>query len=504
MTELATRIAAATLVFSFASAALADPTNLVVVDPAPEDQGEIFSPGVRLVSDLSKDYVEEEYFVSGVADLFNYASNPPLGPTDIIAIQEDVPYETRIIVRRPAKKGQFKGTVVIEWWNSTSGFDIAPVWDASADYFARSGYIYVGVTNSTTSLGFLTGGCSLFGVLPPSCGTRYATLSLPENGLAYEMVSQIANLLKSDSPENPLPSEFDVQRVYHAGQSQQGGSIITYASAFHFDVNDGYFIQQAAAARPINFGPVCGDGGSPPYPDCTPRLQGHDRLVRTDLPVPVYHGNTETDIEILFGIFGRQNDTPTFRYYEVAGGGHLTAHVGVEVIPAGIIGPDPLFIEDLCQFQLNTTADGPVFVSYVWNSLWDNLDDQVRKGRVPPPGVQMDVDPSTGQILRDEFGNGLGGARLPSLEAPVANYLPGNVADPDLPPFLQAIGNLACFLGSTVIPFDGDLLNDLYPTHDSYVSAVSRSANMLVRQGLLLQQDAATLKASAMESDIGN
>jgi hypothetical protein len=68
MTELATRIAAATLVFSFASAALADPTNPVVVDPAPEDQGEIFSPGVRLVSDLSKDYVEEEYFVSGVAD----------------------------------------------------------------------------------------------------------------------------------------------------------------------------------------------------------------------------------------------------------------------------------------------------------------------------------------------------------------------------------------------------------------------------------------------------
>jgi hypothetical protein len=295
-----------------------------------------------------------------------------------------------------------------------------------------------------------------------------------------------------------------VERIFHAGQSQQGGSIITYASAFHFDTNDGYFIQQAAAARPINFGPACGDEGSPPYPDCTPRLQGADRLVRTDLPVPVYHGNTETDIEILFGILGRQGDTPTFRYYEVAGGGHVTAHIDVEILPAGIIGPDPLFIEDLCLFPLNTTADGPVFVSNVWNAMWDNMEDQVRKGRVPPVGVQMDVDPDTGQVLHDEFGNGLGGVRLPSLEAPVATYLPSNQADPSLPPFLQQIGNLACFLASSVIPFDGDLLAELYPTHDSYVDAVSHGANELVKQGLLLHKDAAALKASAFESDIGN
>ena len=33
----------------------------------------------------------------------------------------------------------------------------------------------------TTSLGFLTGGCRLFGFLPPACGTRYTTLSMPEN-----------------------------------------------------------------------------------------------------------------------------------------------------------------------------------------------------------------------------------------------------------------------------------------------------------------------------------
>jgi hypothetical protein len=276
----------ATLALGLAGSAPAAPTDPVTLT-LPPDVAPAFVPGSRAVEDLPQSYVEEEFFVSGGADLFNYAHNPPLGPTDLNLIQEDVPYTTRLIVRRPADPNKFNGTVVIDWWNSTAGFDTAPAWDASAEYFARSGVIYVGVTNSTTSLNFLVGGCRLFGFLPPVCEARYAALSLPENGLAYDMMSQIANVLKSDSPENPLPDDYDVERIYHTGQSQQGGSMVTYASAFHFDVNDGYFIQQAASGRSINFGPSCDAADSPPYPDCTPRLVGTDRLVRTDLPVPV-------------------------------------------------------------------------------------------------------------------------------------------------------------------------------------------------------------------------
>jgi hypothetical protein len=501
MRAVSASAAALALLSLLTNAALADPTNPVIVEPAPEDQGAAFVPGIRLVEDLAQDYVEEEYLVSGAADLFNYAHNPPLGPTDIVAIQQDVPYQTRMIVRRPTSRGRFNGTVVIEWWNSTAGFDSAPSWDASAEYFARQGVVYIGVTNSTTSLGFLTGGCSLFGVLPPTCGTRYATLSLPENGLAFEMMSQIANLLKSDSSHNPLPRGFDVERIYHTGQSQQGGSIVTYASAFHFPVNDGYFVQQAASARPINFGPACGATGSPPFPDCTPQLQGSDRLVRTDLPVPVLHAITETDIEVLFGIVGRQADTPTFRYYEVAGGSHLTVHADVEILPAGLIGPDPLFLEDLCAFPINSTADGPVFVSYVLNALWARMELQVQHGWELPAGVIMDTNAS-GVVQRDAFGNGLGGVRLPAMDVPTATYTPGNAADPNLPPFLQAIGNLACFLASSVEPFDEATIDELYPNHGAYVNQVVRSANDLQRQGFLLPKDAKKIRVAAAFSPI--
>ena len=113
--------------------ASADPTDPVTVKLPPEGQGASFVPGVRLVGDLQPVYVEQEYLISGTATLFNYANNPPLGPTDIVPIFEDIPYKTRIIVRRPEKKGHFNGTVVIVWWNSTAGFDTAPVWDPSAE-----------------------------------------------------------------------------------------------------------------------------------------------------------------------------------------------------------------------------------------------------------------------------------------------------------------------------------------------------------------------------------
>lgn len=484
-----------------AGPAFAGPTDPVTVSLPPEGQGDAFMTGLRLVEDLPREYVEEEFFVAGESTLFNYAHNPPLGPTDITEVASHVPYQTRIVVRRPAHRLQFNGSVVIEWLNSSAGFDSAPVWDQSAEYFAREGYVYVGVTNSTTSIDFLAGGCRLFGVFPPSCGTRYASLSLPENGLAYEMVSQIANLFRSNGPDSPLPPKFEVQHVFHAGESQQAGSVITYASAFHVPgVNDGYFVQSLNAARAINSGPACG-GASPPFPGCTPRLVFPDTLVRTDLPVPVYQTLTETDVT-LFGFAGRQPDTPTFRYYEIAGGAHNTVHRGIIVIPAGVIGPDPITLEDFCGNPINSTADGPVFVSHVLNALWQRMREQVTRGKAPPPGVLLDIDPPS-MIQRDAFGNALGGVRVPAMAVPTARYAPTNVANPALPPFLIPLANLACTLSGSVFPFDAATLHQLYPNHGKYVSQVSHAASALEKQGLLLPQDAWAIRIAAAQSPIG-
>ncbi|TQV68157.1 hypothetical protein FKG94_24000 [Exilibacterium tricleocarpae] len=474
---------------------LADPHDSVRVEAPMAAQGDIFSPGVRGVPAT---YVEEEFLLSGSATLFTYRNNPPLGPTDLVPQQAAVPFKTRAIVRRPTQPRHFNGAVVIEWWNSTAGFDTAPVWDASADYFTGRGFIYVGITNSTTAIDFLAGGCRLLGVAPPACGTRYQTLSLPENGLAYEMVSQITNLLKSRAAENPIPRRYTVRRTYHAGQSQQGGSVVTYASAFHIPATDGYFIQAAVNPRPINFGINCNAPGAPPFPACTPGLQGADALVRTDLPVPVVQAITETDVAVLFGTSGRQPDTPTYRYYEMAGVAHLTAHKNIELLPAGLLGPDPVFIEDLCARPMNTTADGPVLGSYLLNAMWNNLENQVRRGLPPPSGKLLDtLDERT--INRDTFGNARGGLRLPNLDVPVAGYLPTNAVAPNLPSPLQNSARLACTLAGSFTPFDETLLAQLYPSRRQFAKPFFLNTLSLLYRRFLLPEDAIALLQDNLE-----
>ena len=90
---------------------------------------------------------EEEFFYSGMADVYTYVEgNAHLGQK--VLKEADAHYKTRMIVRRPANAADFNGTVVIESMNSTAGFDTTPVWIPSAEYFAREGIVYIGVTTS--------------------------------------------------------------------------------------------------------------------------------------------------------------------------------------------------------------------------------------------------------------------------------------------------------------------------------------------------------------------
>jgi hypothetical protein len=476
------------------SAATSGPADPVVVERPDDALGEPQLVGFRTLADLPVPYVEEEFFVSGEATVYTYEERPR--PTVVLPL-EAIPYRSRIAVRRPADPAHFSGTVVIEWWNSTASFDTAPVWDASAAFFAREGWIYVGLTNSNTSIAFLRNGCRLGGVLPvANCRTRYARLALPENGQAYEMGNQLAALLERGGAGSPIPPAYRIERTYHGGTSQQGGSIITLATALHAASNDGYFVQELSTARPINARPACGSAGAPAYPACTPQLAGRDRLVRTDLPVPVVRAMTETDIESPFGVLAndaRQKDTKHFRYYELAGTSHTAVHEGVDVIPGFFT------LEQACAHPQNTLADGPVFGAYLYNAMWSNLDRHARGGPPPPNGKPIDAE--DGAIVRDEWGNARGGLRLPELDVPVATYLPSNEVAANLPGILAAfrpLFALFCALTGSVFPFDAETLAALYPAPDDYVTPYERRLDWLVRRRFLLPEDAEVLRAAAI------
>jgi hypothetical protein len=488
-------------VAGFAAAAAADQTSPVTVVPAPVGQGEIQVPATRATADLLQSYVEEEFFVSGLADIYTYNETPVPGEVIIQPVNatfpqtEDVPYTTRIIVKRPANVEDFSGTLVIEWWNSTAGFDTAPVWDPMAEFAAREGWIYVGVTNSIDSIAFLKGGCLLLDFVQiADCQTRYAALDMSENGLAWDMVSQIASLLKSPAdPQNPLPAGYTVERLYHAGQSQQGGSLVTYATAFHFAANDGYFVQADYTARRINYGPVCGDVGAPAYPECTPALTGTDGLVATDLPVPVVRALTETDVGNALANGLRQTDTPTFRYYEIAGASHVTVHKNIEVVPG-------ITLESFCLNEMNTLADGQVLGSFPQRAMWKNLDEFVRNGTPMPAGLVLAS--SGGVISRNFLGNAIGGVRTADMNAPIALYQPNNTFDPSLPEPLHEFAQLACFLAGSMFRYGPAYIDAVYVNHKGYVRAVTQAADALVAQRFLLPEDRNLLVVRAFLSDV--
>jgi hypothetical protein len=441
--------------------------------------------------------MEEEFFYSGEVDVYTYIEgNVHIGQK--VLKTQDAAYKTRMIVRRPFNAAEFSGTVVIESMNSTAGFDSTPAWLPSAEYFAREGIVYIGLTTSgNQAIPFLAGGC---GGLNPPCGSRYADLEMSDNGQEYEMVNQLATALKSNG--GPLPDEFgSVERVFLTGQSQQGGSVITHAGEFHFANLDGYFFMGASSARALSNG--------------SPRLEGDEARVPTDLSVPVYRGSSEGDVR---SGSTRQDDTDTspfasFRLIEVPGTSHNPIH------KVDILG---LPLSFFCVNEAFSLADGPIFGSHVWNAMWENLRIQVDQGILPPYAPRIEI--VDGEIQRDQFQNAKGGVRLPEIDVPTNSYFAPNndgkpiCGDPGAPPFpgcipslepalpdflLRFIASLGCRTVGSMEPLSQETLDELYINHGEYVRGIAHRTNQLVQDRFLLPEDAEMHKTDAGESLFG-
>src|SRR5581483_531460 len=98
--------------------------------------------------DLAKiGYVEEEFFVSGRANVYDWAQDGTLSVKT-----PNAPYTTRILVRRPASPAQFSGSVIVELIHAPSGNDFPEMFSWSADYVFEHHGAYVGITMDPTSI----------------------------------------------------------------------------------------------------------------------------------------------------------------------------------------------------------------------------------------------------------------------------------------------------------------------------------------------------------------
>src|ERR1700676_4689691 len=93
--------------------------------------------------DLSKvGYVEEDYFVSGTANVYDWA--PPEAATVGVA---NAPYTTRMLVRRPTRKELLSGNVIVEILNASNLFDLEMGWFLLKVNIFGNGDVWIGFTS---------------------------------------------------------------------------------------------------------------------------------------------------------------------------------------------------------------------------------------------------------------------------------------------------------------------------------------------------------------------
>jgi hypothetical protein len=441
----------------------------------------------------SRGYVEEEYFVSGKANVYEYGS-----AYSVHIKTPDAPYTTRILVRRPSDPKRFSGNVIVEPFNPSFNYDFPIMWAYSHDYFMGHGDIYVGVTVKAVAIRALKAfgprryaSLSMSNPLPraatcanPGWG---AFLSFPdsEDGLAWDIMTQVGAVLRSKVVQNPLRG-LNVQYLYATGQSQTAGYIISYIQDFQPTTT-------IAGGRHVYDGFVVNSAGRPiPMNQCASRLTEADphSIIRSD--VPVIQAFTQSDIAQY--TMQRRADSDRagdlYRRYEIGGASHATTYE-FESAPS----PEELTAAGLDAhagaYRCTDPFPNDFPVEYIYSGLYANLDRWVRTGTPPPSAAPVTtIAGNVGQttFATDRFGNVQGGVRTPYLDAPTDTYVESS-SGPD------------CFTYfGHKIPFDGQRLLDLYPNRDAYVQQFGAAVDRMFQERWITATDATQMKASAAQA----
>jgi hypothetical protein len=451
-------------------------------------------------------YVEEEYLVSGTANVYTW---PAPGPA--LVRTPDAPYTTRVLVRRPAKARRFSGNVVVEMLNPSNLFDLNIGWALSHEQFIRNGDAWVGITAKPITVAALKtfdparyGSLSFANPLPlddPRNCTNIQTVVDPpnlrsrstEDGLIWDINSQVGAWLRSGAASNPLASERRkhrrrslVEHAYGFGYSQTGGYLVDYINAIHPRVvaDDGKPMYDAYIVG------VAGGGfvGAVPINQCEPAPPTNDPRRRLqNVGVPVMRIMSQSDY--LLGIASRRPDGDTradrFRHYEMAGAAHATPdELYYSAAPADIVRAG----RDVPPMSCNEGPRSRFPSSIHFNAAFRNLDLWVRYGVRPPHASPITVE--NGAPVLDAFGNVTGGLRSPYVDVPTSRWLG------------TSTGASFCFIAGHEVPFDRATLERLYPTHGTYVRAVARDVRQLVADRFLTRADGARLIREAVLADV--
>jgi hypothetical protein len=442
----------------------------------------------RVPVDLSpRAYVEEEYLISGSANVYD---RPKAGPA--VVRTASAPYTTRVLVRRPRARARFSGTAIVEPLNPSMAFDLNTGWSIHHDHLMRSGDAWIGVTAKPVAIrslkafdperyGRLSWANPLPATDPRNCSavprdSERAT----ENGLVWDIYRHVGAWLRSAESTNPLAygvPKTAVQRLIAWGYSQSGGFLYTYAHAIHpLDVKDqgrplfdGYLIAAASGPAPIH---QC----APPIPADDPRRQ------IKDVGVPVIRVMTQSDYLPNIGARLSDGNWPPHltRNYEIAGAAQATPdELNFSAAPEDIVKAQRPVPPMACKEGPRSRFPNSVAL----NAILQNLKEWIANDVLPPPGQSITV--GNGKPFLDKFGNLEGGVRSPYVDVPTSVW------------HANASGESACRTAGYEVPFEPERLRAVYRTKADYVRAVEANVADLVKQRYVTKEDGERLVEEA-------
>lgn len=410
---------------------------------------------------LPAGYIEEEFLISGTGRLFAYDE---AGDAKVQA--ENLPWTTRVLVRRPASQRRFSGWVFVEPMHPEIGRPFA--WRQASDYYARRGDAWIGIT--TTRNLILYGGLDTVGKLKAADPVRYASVRFgaerTEGGLNWDAIAAIGRLAK----EGALTRGLHVRKTMIGGWSGAGALTIFFANTFHMR-------ERMPDGGPIFDAILLGEPGWYPRINANSGdLMPYDIRQRPALlDVPVISLNSSAAIE--FGMpFRPRADSDDavgrFRAYEIAGANHRGA-----LEPMG---------GDLSAKCGAPMSDFPLHHHY--RLAIEHLRQWSDENRAPPPSAPIAID-RYGYVQTDEAGNPIGGVRSPAVEVPRGRYYQMHDA-----PLVECRG------GGRFEAFSRETLQRLYGDKPGYVARVKANVRLLVDQRWLLPEDGAELVRQAEAS----
>ena len=405
----------------------------------------VAGPGLPIPDLRPYDYVEEEYFISGMV--------------------ADQPYKTSLLLRKPRDPRKFSGLVAVETIHASGAI---PFWGNKKEWMT-GGHGWVAAASQLTALEEHVrksnpnryAALSVPNVQPASASPMTALAGGAQDKVSQEIMTQLGRLLKGNNRRGPF-SGMRVRYLVMGGASQTGGTTLRYIEQSH------------AGARLA--------GGKPVYDGYYPAMAFPERpLAGGD--AAVLHVVTEGDL-VAFGSMGRpmafrdDSDAPNdrYRHYQIPG----NSHVGMR----GVTDPLTVFStlgnvikpgEHLSQFP----------AAEVMLPTLRRLIDWVMRG-TPPPHVGR-IEMAEGKIARDEHGNAKGGLRSPWVDVPTVRYIASA-------PMAQGDNFFRRLIGLEE-PFSEDKLRALYGTKANYLARFNAGIDAMLSGGWLFAGDAARLKA---------